>query len=59
MEKWDCLKFDMDVFFFKNWIEMFMRYGFIGLLIVFNIKMDVKYKVSYEVVFGIFFLIKL
>lgn len=44
MEKWDCLKLDMDASSSKNWIEMPTRYGFIGLLTVFNIKMDVKYK---------------
>lgn len=34
------------------------RYGFIGLLTVFNIKMDVKYKTNHEVAFGIFVLNK-
>lgn len=37
---------------------MLTRYGFIGLLTVFNIKMDVKYKTSHEVAFGIFVLNK-
>lgn len=58
MEKWDCLKLDMDASSSKNWIEMPTRYRFIGLLTVFNIKMDVKYKASHEVVFGTFSLTK-
>lgn len=58
MEKWDCLKLDMDASYSKNWIEMPTRYGFIGLLTVFNIKMDVKYETSHEVAFGIFILNK-
>lgn len=37
---------------------MLTRYGFIGLLTVFNIKMDVKYKTSHEVAFIIFVLNK-
>lgn len=37
---------------------MLTRYGFIGLLTVFNIKMDVQYKTSHEVAFIIFVLNK-